>query len=238
MNRKKGTVDKNSINLEDVNNKNRTKSFIEKVRLILKPEGQSRDSKGRFTPMRSSVTKIRYILVSLCAILLFAGIGGYTIMQSSASSERNQVVSIARSQIGQKEWSKGVLEYTKGNKDAWCAYFVSWVYNKAGKPLTGDRNKWEVPLVYRKVSGVPNIRDLMIFYKSYKTKESGYKPRAGDIVIFARNRSHTGIIEKITMTQKGLVITTIEGNTDTNNVARRNYSINDKTIDGYGVPLP
>lgn len=173
----------------------------------------------------------------LVAFVILIGLaGGYVVVKSSASSKGTTIVSTAKSQIGYKEWNTRVLEYSGGSKDNWCAYFVSWVYWKAGYSLTGSNSDYRIPLVYKKVAGVRNLRDTFSFYGKYKTKESKYTPKAGDVVIFARNnRSHTGIVEYVSNSNKGIIVNTIEGNTSTNDVARRSYSINDPTIDGYGV---
>jgi len=181
-------------------------------------------------------TRFRLLHV-IIAVSVLAAVGGYIAAKSSASSAGLGVVSTATSQIGQREWSNRVLEYTGGSRDNWCAYFVSWVYWKSGYSLTGSSTDYRVPLVYKKVTGVRNLRDIFTFYGNYKTKETKYTPKPGDVVIFARNgRSHTGIVESTSYSsQKGLSIHTIEGNTSTYDVARRVYSINDATIDGYGV---
>lgn len=183
--------------------------------------------------IRKRISTIHIVLF----VVVIGLIGGYLVTKSRASSKGLGVVSVAASQIGQREWSSRVLEYSGNSKDDWCAYFVSWVYWKSGYTLTGSNTNYRVPLVYKQVAGVPNLRDTFKFYGKYKTKETGYTPKPGDVVIFARSgRSHTGIVESTSYSaQKGLSLHTIEGNTSTNDVARRVYSINDATIDGYGV---
>lgn len=59
-------------------------------------------------------------------------------------------------------------------------------------------------------------------------------PRPGDQIFFGSSTSnvgHTGIVEKV----EGGKVHTIEGNTS-DRVARRSYSLSDKTIVGYGRP--
>lgn len=154
--------------------------------------------------------------------------------------QRIRILNAATSEIGQKEWSPRVLSYSENNKENWCADFVSWVYMKAGYPFnagaSNGRSSWRIPLVYLKVNGVPNLRDYAISKNAYQTKESGYIPAVGDIVLFTRNgRSHTGIVERYEVPSKNSPggLYTIEGNTSTQDVARRSYNINDATIDGY-----
>lgn len=154
--------------------------------------------------------------------------------------QRIRILNAATSEIGQKEWSPRVLSYSENNKENWCADFVSWVFMRAGYPFnagaSNGRSSWRIPLVYLKVNGVPNLRDYATSKNAYRTKESGYIPAVGDIVLFTRNgRSHTGIVERYDVASKNSPggLYTIEGNTSTQDVARRTYSINDLTIDGY-----
>lgn len=170
-------------------------------------------------------------------ILSVSIVGGYFTWKTFALTLTTPLsVKIAQNEIGQREWSSRVLQYSQNNQENWCADFVSWVYMKSGKPLTGSTTKWRVPLVYQRYTGVPNLRDIFMYFRLYKTKETGYIPNPGNVVIFARNgRSHTGIVEKVVKTGYGPIIYTIEGNTSTHDVARRQYSIYDSTIDGYGT---
>lgn len=192
------------------------------------------------------LNKSRKRLAMIMGISLIGIIGVFVIKFTQASTydgyQRLRVLNVAITEIGNAEWNSRVLSYSEGNRENWCADFVSWVYMTAGYPLNNGagagRSSWRIPLVYMQVQGVPNLRDYMSARGVYKTKESGYSPAPGDIVIFARaGRSHTGIVEKYIAGTKNspALITTIEGNTSTQNVARRSYSINDATIDGYGT---
>lgn len=154
--------------------------------------------------------------------------------------QRIRILNTATSEIGQKEWNARVLVYSENNKENWCADFVSWVFMRAGYPFnagaSNGRSSWRIPLVYLKVNGVPNLRDYFISKNAYHTKESGYIPAIGDVVLFTRNgRSHTGIVERYDVPSKSSPggLYTIEGNSSTNDVAKRTYDINDSTIDGY-----
>ncbi len=182
-----------------------------------------------------------------CLAVLIVAIGGFVALKLSMAApfdgwQRVRIVNVATQQIGHREWDSQVLAYSEGNREDWCADFVSWVYATAGYPLPGGsvahkRSAWRIPLVYTRFSGTPNLRDIFVFAGTYKTKESRYVPGPGDVVIFARaGASHTGIVEKTTPASKSspATIHTIEGNAG-NQVARRSYSINDARIDGYGT---
>lgn len=182
----------------------------------------------------------------LILILIFGLVGLLAIRLISAAPydgmQRIRIINTASAEIGNSEWNTRVLEYSEGHRENWCADFVSWVYLKSGYPFsttpTQGRSGWRIPVVYKNSGSTPNLRDYLISNNAYKTKESGYTPGQGDIVIFSREgRSHTGIIERVDKpaNKSENWIYTIEGNTNTNNVARRSYPMNEKTIDGYGT---
>lgn len=176
-------------------------------------------------------------------VIAFAIVGALTLKFSHAStiySKRMSIIAKAESQLGVKEGSLKLNAYTEGHPDEdWCADFVSWVYWKAGYPFKINgwwTAGWRIRRVY--LPDEVNLRDVFIWSGAYRTKETGYIPSAGDVIIFARNgRSHTGFVKTTGYSSiwKTNMVYTIEGNTDTNNVAERAYSINDATIDGYGI---
>jgi len=182
----------------------------------------------------------------VAAVVAFALIGVLTLRLSNAATydgyQRIRIVQTAESQLGNVEYNPQVMQYTEGNAESWCADFVSWVFKQAGyafyaNPAPG-RSSWRIPLVNAEIAGYPNLRSYFIKNGVYKTKESKYIPGPGDVVIFSRQgRSHTGIVVRVDQpaNKNEKWIYTIEGNTDTNDVARRSYPISDGTIDGYGT---
>jgi hypothetical protein len=182
----------------------------------------------------------------ILGIIVFILVGVLTLRLTRAASydgyQRLRIINSATSQLGNKEYNAQVLKYSEGRIENWCADFVSWVYLNAGYPFytTGaaGRSTWRIPLAYKEVSGVPNLRSYFIANNAYKYKESGYVPGAGDVVIFSRlGRSHTGIIERVDRpaNKNENYIYTIEGNSSTQDVARRSYPMSEGTIDGYGT---
>lgn len=143
------------------------------------------------------------------------------------------IVEVAKSQVGTKEkaynnvkyntWYYGKEVRDKNSRDtshAWCVVFISWCANKAG--VSTD--------VVPKTAGVGNI---MNFYKNkglYKTRVSGYVPRAGDVVIF-NGGSHAGLV----VACDGSTVTVVEGNYS-DSVALNTYKITNRSISGYGTP--
>lgn len=142
----------------------------------------------------------------------------------SQSTYQRDIVDVAVQEIGTSETNKGHMKYINwyggfGERTKWCAIFVSWCANQA------MGNNAIVPKYSYCQSGKQWFEERGLF--KYKNT---YTPKRGDIIFF--NYSHTGIVES---TSHGMVHT-IEGNTGTQNVARRNRSLNDKNITGYGTP--
>ena len=199
--------------------------------------------------MKSNKNKIikskrnKYLILG---IIVFILVGVLTLRLTRAATydgyQRLRIVNSATSQLGNKEFNAQVLTYSEGNRENWCADFVSWVYLNAGYPFVTKgapgRSYWRIYRVSNNNDpGIPNLRSYFIANNAYKTKESGYVPGPGDVVIFARNRSHTGIVERVDRpaNKNENYIYTIEGNSTTQDVARRSYPISEGTIDGYGT---
>lgn len=132
--------------------------------------------------------------------------------QARAASAK-KVVSIARGEL-----SRGVREVPDGSNRGtrirmygqsttprfypapWCAYFVSWVARRAGRPLgPAGRGFGYVPYIKAWAQSTGRWRRT---------------PRSGDLVMFPQ---HVGLVESV---YKNGTLTTIEGNSS-NRVARR-----------------
>ena len=98
--------------------------------------------------------------------------------------------------------------------------YVSWVAKESGI------NNETIPKFASVSAGKAAFQTL----GAYEPK-ADYLPRPGDIIFFLNNASHTGIVLGV---EDGRVYT-IEGNS-ADMIARRNYSLDDATITGYGIP--
>ena len=173
----------------------------------------------------------------------------------AATCTAAKVIAVAVEQIGYKEKASnaslddktanaGSANYTKYARDfdqkypnwyngkkngfAWCDMFVDWCfltafgYEKAMKLLCQPERSAGAGCTY-------SLR----YYKNkgqFHTKD----PQPGDQIFFGTslsNSTHTGIVESVDKKQ----VHTIEGNTS-NQVARRNYSLTNSRILGYGRP--
>lgn len=192
-------------------------------------------------------------------VIVFATVGAFLIIKSNAlmdppptvggglSENRSKIIYIANAQKGQTEFSPKVLQYTDGNKEAWCADYVSWVYKEAGYPFTGGLSGgWRWPVA----SG--NYGYSLINYTKYIGKykaKASYTPEPGDIIFFDPASkdpgSHVGIVISVAIS-KSATVYTVEGNignidlsvpghiANGGKVDNRTYSLTDPLILGYG----
>lgn len=149
---------------------------------------------------------------------------------SSGSSSKQDIVSVAQSQIGSYGSDRNKFaQYTGHNGQPWCASFVSWCAGKAGVSTSV-------------IPSTASVSEMLSFFKNkgqfhYK---GSYKPVRGDICIFKNNnKSHVGIVVSGTKSS----VTIIEGNATNNGVKdwvkRSTYSSGSiwyGAITGYGHP--
>lgn len=174
-----------------------------------------------------------------------------TSMPSSAS----KVIAVAVAEIGYKEKASnsqlddktanaGKADYTKYARDfdqkypnwyngkkngfAWCDMFVDWCF------LTAFGYAKALALLCQPEKSCGAGCTYSAGYYKNKGQFHTSNPKPGDQIFFGTsmsNCSHTGIVEKVDSSK----VYTIEGNTSAQ-VARRTYSLNDKSIVGYGRP--
>lgn len=153
------------------------------------------------------------------------------------NNTNNAVIKLARRQIGKhtKFQVEGFWTWYFGTRfidtDAtpWCGTFVGWCYMNAG--------------CYDKIRPVGNVAYVPCysnFANNYGKWTGRSRSRAGDIIVFGRNR-HVGIVERV---YKGYVYT-IEGNSGPDSdigtgkpgaVTRRVYKLTDPDIKGVIHP--
>ena len=143
---------------------------------------------------------------------LFAGLFG-----------KGQLVTIAKSQLGNEGGQKFWSWYGFDSHVAWCACFASWCGDQAGLIESGKMPKFSL------------CDDGIAWFQSKgKWKSRGYSPAPGTLIFFDWNgdgtSDHVGIVEKT----EGSTVYTVEGNSS-NAVNQRSYDINNGTIMGYGI---
>ena len=172
---------------------------------------------------------------------------GYTAKQlvKIAEAEIGYHEKASNEQLDRKTANSGSKNYTKygrdlykagyynGNKNGyeWCDQFVDWCFFK----LCGSKEKAE----YLECQTGDYGAGCGFSLKYYKTAGRFDKtPKVGDQIFFKYNLNdasytadHTGIVVRVT----DKLVETIEGNSG-NEVKRKAYQRNDKTIVGYGHP--
>lgn len=121
-----------------------------------------------------------------------------------SEKDDNSVIKIAREQVGIMTGKTYWVWYYRTrfvdtDRTPWCGAFVAWVYNEAGL-----YKKISVAKKYGPLGYVPSYSRYADSYNKWVDKR---KARAGDIIVFGRNR-HVGLVEGV----YGDYIITIEGN--------------------------
>lgn len=118
----------------------------------------------------------------------------------------------------------GIIDFTDGNAEAWCADFVSWVLRAAGRPFTGGASGgW-------RLAWTLDVRGWFAERGTYRDRLVA-DPQPGDVVWFTFG--HVGIVRLATP----MMIKTIEGNSG-DAVREHTYSgwrLN-TNIGGFGRP--
>lgn len=147
---------------------------------------------------------------------LFAGLFG-----------NEQIVTIAKTQLGNEGGQKFWSWYGFDHREPWCACFVSWCADQSGLIASGS-----VPRFSYCPTGIE------WFKNQGRWKDRGsYTPVAGTIIFFDWQENgvydgvsdHVGIVEKC----EGGIVYTVEGNSG-DAVRERSYPIDSETIMGYG----
>lgn len=133
----------------------------------------------------------------------------------------NNIIEIARNEIGNKGGEKYWRWYGFNQRVNWCAIFLSWCANESGT-------------INNTIPRFSLCTDGVKWYKDHsKWKNKSYIPQTGDIIFFDWNGDdhvqHVGIVEKVENDK----VYTIEGNSN-DEVRNKNYSLTNKSIYGYG----
>lgn len=134
-----------------------------------------------------------------------------------------QLVTIAKSQLGNEGGEKFWSWWGFTERQEWCACFVSWCADQAGLI-----QKEAVPKFSVCTDGVA------WFQAKGKWQSGGSVPTPGTIIFFDWDHDgasdHVGIVESC----DGTMVHTIEGNSG-DAVKQNNYTVNSQSILGYGL---
>ena len=143
---------------------------------------------------------------------LFAGLFG-----------NGQLVTIAKSQLGNEGGQKFWSWYGFDSREEWCACFVSWCADQAGLIQRGAVPKFSL------------CTDGKNWFQNQgRWQGAGSMPSPGAIIFFDWDHDgtcdHVGIVERC----DGTTVYTVEGNSG-DAVRERNYAISSDSIMGYGM---
>jgi len=143
---------------------------------------------------------------------LFAGLFG-----------NDQLVTIAKSQLGNEGGQKFWSWYGFDSREEWCACFVSWCADQAGLIQSGAVPKFSL------------CTDGKNWFQNQgRWQGAGSMPSPGAIIFFDWDHDgtcdHVGIVERC----DGTTVYTVEGNSG-DAVRERNYAISSDSIMGYGM---
>ena len=143
---------------------------------------------------------------------LFAGLFG-----------NGQLVTIAKSQLGNEGGQKFWSWYGFDSREEWCACFVSWCADQAGLIQRGAVPKFSL------------CTDGKNWFQNQgRWQGAGSMPSPGTIIFFDWDHDgtcdHVGIVERC----DGITVYTVEGNSR-DAVRQNSYGVHSQSILGYGV---
>ncbi len=145
---------------------------------------------------------------------------------SKLSPVRQRVIQVARQEFATNPPG---TKYSQGIQEPWCADFVSWVYKESGNQLKNPHtSSWRIP-------GTITLREYYQQIGRFKSVNSGYTPRPGDVAIY-RSSPIFGDHTQIVLKENDGVLTTVGGN---ENFKIRVFANTKKQYDGllgYGTP--
>ena len=154
---------------------------------------------------------VRTAVTTIAARMSPAADAQFPAIDSSKLTEQQlDIITLARQEYQNHpvSYDQNVLKYTGGNKEAWCADFISWVMIKTGNSYKNPNSgSWRIPGVYT----------LQEFYKAQK-KYVGtemYGPKVGDVAFYIGRHTfdifsteHVSLVVAV----NGDMMTTIGGN--------------------------
>jgi len=145
--------------------------------------------------------------------------------KSELSNDQLKIIEILKTEY---TLNPSGTKYSDGVEEAWCADFVSWVFNEAGVPLVNPNSgSWRIPGTY-------TLREYYESVGKLQLADSGYSPKVGDIMLYD-NPSPFGQHTNIVIENDNGIITTIGGNEPGGIRIVRHTDKDDAGFIGYGV---
>jgi hypothetical protein len=180
-------------------------------------------------------TRRALLLVALVTALVMAAGGAIAFYRSRTASPAFPIVDITALTPGRaavvrvlgQEYAEqaGMVKYSEGNDEPWCADFASWVMRESGRPFANPNSgNWRIP-------GVLTLTAYLKDQGRYETPE--YAPKPGDMVLYDEP-SPKGQHVNIVLTNDHGTLTTVGGG-EGRGVGLSTYvAADDSGITGYG----
>lgn len=153
----------------------------------------------------------------------------------AAAASATNIVTVAEAELakGPVEYDDNVLKYSDGNREAWCADFVSWVYKEAGVPFSDGLKGWRIP----------SVRTMQAWFQEDKPGREYFAvgtkaPQPGDVAFYIGEQtpdggstSHVNIVISVS----GDSMVTIGGNeSDMVKKSVRKIQLDSQSLVGFG----
>jgi len=140
---------------------------------------------------------------------------------------QKRIVALTKQEYAKKpvSYDANVLKYSQGNKEPWCADFVSWIFMQAGAPFNNPNSgSWRIPGVYT----------LQEYFQANGTyQEAGpYVPKTGDVAVYHAGEGHANIVLAV---KNGRMITVGGNESGRVRVETQPYTPGADGLDGFGV---
>lgn len=146
--------------------------------------------------------------------------------ESDLSPVQKKIIDTAKTEFkNQPDYKK----YTEGNSEAWCADFVSWVYESAGGAFTNPNSgSWRIPGTY-------TLREYLSSEDRLRTGGSGYTPKPGDLMLYDNPNSFGQHVNIVLKTNSDGSITTVGGNEPGGIRVKTHNANKEDGFVGYGI---
>ncbi|MCW2955546.1 MAG: hypothetical protein JWO69_415, partial [Thermoleophilia bacterium] len=161
------------------------------------------------------------------------------IPKAMRAAMRASAVRAVSAEVGVREWrsnhSARIVTYRRAVTgrgespfvaEPWCADFVSWAWKKAGSPI-GFQG--------RGTDYVPELVAWARLTRRWHWARDGYRPKAGDLIVYRTNGSMRGHVGMVVRVSKGRVHT-VEGNYS-DKVSRRTVKPWAANVTGFVSPV-
>lgn len=175
------------------------------------------------------------LLVTLAATLAVVAGSAIGIYRSRTSAPAFPVVDTTAMSPGRaavvrilgQEYTEqaGMVKYSEGNDEPWCADFTSWVMRASGKPFANPNSgHWRIP-------GVLTLTSYLKDEGRYETRD--YSPQPGDMVLYDEPSPKGQHVNIVLINDNG-ILTTVGGG-EGRGVGLSTYTAaDDAGITGYG----